>query len=40
MNPKWVNTLDIEHVRKILHTYSSSWYSTTDKTWFIILYLY
>jgi len=24
-----VNTLDIEQVRKILHTCSSSWYNTT-----------
>jgi len=30
MNPKHVNTLDIEQARKILLTYSSSWYSTTD----------
>jgi len=30
MNPKHVNTLDIEQIRKILCTYSSRWYSTTD----------
>jgi len=27
MNPKQFNALDIEHIRKILHTYSSSWYN-------------
>jgi len=37
MNPKQVNALYIEQVRKILHTSSSSWYSTTYNTSFIIL---
>jgi len=31
MNPKQVNALDMEHVRKILHTYSSSWYNKLVK---------
>jgi len=30
MNQKQDNTLDIEQVWKMLHTYSSSWYSTAD----------
>ena len=30
MNPKYINTLDIEQVSKILHTHSSGWYNTTD----------
>jgi len=29
-NPKWVNTLDTELIRKILHTSTSSWYKTTN----------
>jgi hypothetical protein len=31
MNLKQVNTLDIEQVRELVHTYSSSWYNTTKK---------
>jgi hypothetical protein len=31
MNPKQVNALDIDLIRKILHTYSSSWYSKLIK---------
>lgn len=30
VNHKQDNTLDIEQVRKMLHTYSSSWYSAAD----------
>ena len=30
MNKKQANTLDIEQVRKMLHTYSGSWYNGTD----------
>jgi len=40
MNPKQVNTLDKDQIRKILHTYRSSWYNTTYSAWFIILYLH
>jgi hypothetical protein len=29
MNPKQVNTSHKDQVRKILHTYRSSWYNTT-----------
>jgi hypothetical protein len=32
MNPKQVNTLDIEQVKKTSHTYSSCWYNTISLT--------
>jgi hypothetical protein len=28
MNPKQVNTLDTEQIKKILHIYRSNWYNT------------
>jgi len=31
LNPKQVNALDIEHIRKILYTCSNSWYNKLAK---------